>query len=258
MSSPKAGEAKVSRHDELPGKKFQPASASFSDPKSLVTFIFGPGDKTMELIVHKEVACHYFEVLNAAFNSSFIEGSTQTYRIKNFREVTFTCMDQWLYSQRFNLLHHDPAFDCKISMDKDFSQFQELLSYLISLPNLGFQPPVQLWVLADLLAIPKLQNAAIDALQSVTEESDLGIEDLRSCCFRYIYKNSMNESQLRKYILAPFVRRTVDPDTIKDDAKVYPHAMLVDVSEMYISMNVNKDGLEDMNATEFYVDVHDA
>ncbi|CZT42879.1 uncharacterized protein RSE6_02831 [Rhynchosporium secalis] len=178
MSSPKAGEAKVSRHDELPGKKFQPASASFSDPKSLVTFIFGPGDKTTELIVHKEVACH--------------------------------------------------------------------------------QPKVQLWVLADLLAMPKLQNAVIDALQNVAEESDLRIENLRSCCFRYIYKNSMNESQLRKYILAPFVRRTVDPDTIKDDAKAYPHAMLVDVSEMYISMNVKKDGLEDMNATEFYVDVHDA
>ncbi|CZT11061.1 uncharacterized protein RAG0_15335 [Rhynchosporium agropyri] len=82
---------------------------------------FGPGDKTTELIVHKEVAYHQSKVLNAAFNSSFIEGSAQTYRIENFREVTFTFMVQWLYSQRFNLSHHDPAFDCKISMDKDIS-----------------------------------------------------------------------------------------------------------------------------------------
>lgn len=99
------------------------------DPKSLVTFIVGSEGSTKEYLVHKEIACHHSSDLKAAFNSEFIEGSTQTYRLEDVSEASFNFLMQWLYSQSLNLLADDP--DHVVNMNdegEDFDQDMHLVS----------------------------------------------------------------------------------------------------------------------------------
>jgi hypothetical protein len=101
------------------------------DPKSLVTFVVGPEGNTAEFFVHKEVVCHHSKVFQAAFNSVFIEGATQSYRLEDVSPAAFKFMMQWLYSQRFNLLHHDPNHKCcGRDEDRDIQQDTALVSAL--------------------------------------------------------------------------------------------------------------------------------
>ncbi len=38
--------------------------------------------------VHRDVACHYSPIFKAAFNSNFVEGQTQTYRLEDVSQQT--------------------------------------------------------------------------------------------------------------------------------------------------------------------------
>ncbi|KAL2072728.1 hypothetical protein VTL71DRAFT_12071 [Oculimacula yallundae] len=240
MSPPKSGNAPGPRGGEPSSKKFKHASASFLDTKSLVTFIVGPDGNTTEFIVHKEIVCHHSKVLNAAFNSEFVEGLTQTYRLNDFGEGTFKFAIQWMYSQKLNLLHKDAnhASD-ETTMLEDRKQISDL---------------TELWVLADRIAMPNLQNAAIDALHSMClAHKFLQSEDLLIDKYQYIYQNTSYGSQLRKYILAPFIYRVVEPGFIENHAEDCPKEMLVDISEMHLSGYFAMT--RDIKARKFYVDI---
>jgi BTB/POZ domain len=54
-------------------------------------------------LVHKEVACLHSPVFKTAFNGSFVEGKTQTYRLEDTSVDVFRLLVQWLYSQKFKL-----------------------------------------------------------------------------------------------------------------------------------------------------------
>lgn len=53
----------------------------------MVTLYAGEGDDH-KFTVHKDFVCHYSPVLKAAFESDFIEGQTQSYRLKDTSERT--------------------------------------------------------------------------------------------------------------------------------------------------------------------------
>ncbi|KAH6671117.1 hypothetical protein B0J14DRAFT_656103 [Halenospora varia] len=86
--------------DTNPRKKHRVGTHLFSDPFSLVTFVIGSEKK--QFLVHKQVACHSSEVLNAAFNGDFIEGQTQTYILNDVTDNAFTLVTQWMYFQKFD------------------------------------------------------------------------------------------------------------------------------------------------------------
>jgi hypothetical protein len=67
-----------------------------SKPRALVTFLIGEGDKPEKFTVHKEFACHV-KAFDSAFNSNFMEGQTQTYRIDDTSAVAFRLFVHWLY-----------------------------------------------------------------------------------------------------------------------------------------------------------------
>ncbi|KAG4433068.1 hypothetical protein IFR05_011462 [Cadophora sp. M221] len=217
-----AEDAINSRREDRPSKKFKAASTSFSrDPKSLVTFIVGPEGSTKEFLVHKEVACHHSDVLKAAFNSGFIEGSTQTYRLEDVSEGAFNFLIQWLYSQKLNLLVDDPDH---VVNTKDEGEDCDEDMHL-----------AELWTLADRLNIPKLQNAVIDAFHSIF----ISHECLLCYSYHYIYQNTTANSKLRKYVCAPFAQY-ITLGFIKETAKHYPSEMLVDIAEMLLSQRNSK------------------
>lgn len=166
MSPSTSGDATNSRREDRPSKKFKPYAPPFTyvlfspskcffaltfpliifriktletylsetnnlnrDPKALVTFVVGPEGHTTEFLIHKEVACHHSKVLEAAFRSQFVEGSTQTYRLADTTEGAFKFMMQWMYSQKLNLLHHDPNHKVDINAHgKDGNQDSNLVS----------------------------------------------------------------------------------------------------------------------------------
>jgi hypothetical protein len=54
-------------------------------------------------MVLKEVACYYSPVFDAAFNSNFIEGQTQTCSLKDTSEGVFSLLLQWIYGQKVHV-----------------------------------------------------------------------------------------------------------------------------------------------------------
>lgn len=124
-----------------------------SDSSSLVTFIIGKNGETVNFTAHKEVICCHSPVLEAAFNSNFIEGQTQTCRLEDTTEDAFKLFMQWIYSQRLTLKQLD---DCWTTVEaEEVSEYMNLMG---------------LWVLADRLCIPCLQNAVITAADEIGEE----------------------------------------------------------------------------------------
>ncbi|CZR51123.1 uncharacterized protein PAC_00998 [Phialocephala subalpina] len=52
-----------------------------------------PSGKETRFSVHKEFTCHYSPVLNATFESSYIEGRTQKYKLDNDEHVVRALID---------------------------------------------------------------------------------------------------------------------------------------------------------------------
>ncbi|KAH7363880.1 hypothetical protein BKA65DRAFT_388657, partial [Rhexocercosporidium sp. MPI-PUGE-AT-0058] len=73
-----------------------------SNPASIITLKVGKDESVKEFIVHKDYACHFSPVLKAAFNSSFLEGQTQVYQLKDTHEGVVTMLVHWLYHQKFS------------------------------------------------------------------------------------------------------------------------------------------------------------
>ncbi|KAG4424720.1 hypothetical protein IFR04_002068 [Cadophora malorum] len=123
----------------------------FSHPDVFVTFLIGPEPNPTKFVVHREFACYHSKVLNAAFNSNFIEGQTQTYQLEDTTPGTFKLLVQWLYTQKLKIsqLTCPEQFGGlaeKVDRDADVCWYEEDM-------NLA-----RLWVLADRLGMPKLQN----------------------------------------------------------------------------------------------------
>jgi BTB/POZ domain len=64
----------------------------------MVTFEVGKGASMETFLIHKEFACRGSAVFEKAFNSAFIEGQTQTYKLEDVTPNTFRFFSEWLYS----------------------------------------------------------------------------------------------------------------------------------------------------------------
>lgn len=69
----------------------------------MVAYLIGPDEA--RYLMHKKAVYHYSPVLKAAFNSGFIERTTQTYQLEEINE-TFALFMQWIYKQKVEL-HED-------------------------------------------------------------------------------------------------------------------------------------------------------
>ena len=131
--------------------------------EDLVTFLIGPSRHRVQ--IHKKFVCHHSPILQAALNSGFLEGSTQTYELDNVTDSTFALFCQWIYTQK---LEHTP----KIKLD--------------SVDLVG------LWVLADKFLIPRLQNLVINLID------EIGRITIVPAAIAYAYENTAVDSPLRK------------------------------------------------------------
>lgn len=145
--------------------------------------------------VHKEFACHYSPVLKAAFNSKFVEGQTQAYAFPEYEPEVIRCFIEWIYSQQVS-----GAYSATDDRHIQFSEATLVLS--------------KLWVLADSILVPKLQNYVIHELKRVCDS----FQRIPTNSLEYIYLMTNSESPLRRWCFQWCVRRTPSNRYVK-----FPH-----------------------------------
>ena len=182
-------------------------------------------------MVHKEVACTASKVLNVAFNSDLIEGQTQSYRLEHTAEGVFRLLMQWMYFQKLVL----PVLDRLIGGDPSVEGVADEKTAL-----------AKLWVLADELGIPCLQNVALKARNDLSLKANTGTMSYS----QWIYDNTGPDSALRRYTIASLA--TINVDNFPSFADDIPKEMWVDFG-MY--MLRREKGLEKKNpkVSDYYV-----
>jgi len=141
----------------------------------MATILVKDPSSTEAFNVHREFACHYSPVFMSAFNSAFKEGQTQTYQLEDTSVEAVQLLVQWLYQQKLDL-----------AWVPDKITWQERCLTL-----------VELWVLADKLLIPRLQNEALREIHKMAESE----KKTPTRFSKYVYKNTAPGSQLRRYFV---------------------------------------------------------
>jgi len=168
--------------------------------------------------------------LKAAFNSQFIEGQTQTYRLEDTTEGTFRLFVQWLYYQQLEILQlQDDDVDDDLTIDEDKSLFG-------------------LWILADKLGAPRVQNLVIESIEKYHEKATA----IPTLHLRYIYDNTSVCSLLRRYMV-DLCRKYALPKSYIDQSERFPYAFLIDLA----ASNITQDEESDIVMEDYFVDVGD-
>lgn len=173
------------------------------NPAQIVTLEIGP--HKVKCIVHKEFACHYSPVLNAAFNSEFLEGQTQAYTLEEPDEATTRLLIHWLYTQNLDIELELETFD------------EDLIL-------------AQLWVLAGKLLIPQLQSQILHQIHQDT----LKYQRVPTKTLEYVYKETSEDSPLRKFMV-PSCACYLKPMDYRNSRDEFPREMLLDIAELYAS-----------------------
>jgi hypothetical protein len=120
-------------------------------------------------LVHKEFICYYSLFFDAAFNGQFQEGATLKLDLPGVLPAVFDIFVNWLYTQT-------------IAAD---TQPESHMSWLI-----------ELWILADRLLAPKLQNQVLVAYDKLR----VALWCRPVIHFVLVYENTVQGSPLRRYI----------------------------------------------------------
>lgn len=165
-------------------------------------------------------------MLERAFNGGFKEGETQTIIIDDFAYLdTFGYIVSWLYTQNFEALEHEW--------------------------HVGFSMVLYtIWVLADRLIMPELQNEIMAAIMRMPTKP-MGKA-------KWIYENTSEVSKLRKYFVEG-VASTGEQSLLVDDVEldekfgILP-ALVEDMAE-FSAMNPNARA-EELMLEDYFVRVN--
>ncbi len=208
-------------------------SSSNRSPDTIVTFLIGPGDSPKKFIVHKEHACYHSPVLDAAFNGNFVEGQTHTYRIEDTSPGAFRLFVQWVYRQELDLFQLKSS-DVEEPDDPDQCHVEDM-------------ELAELWVLADKMAVPALQNSVISKIIKIRQETHLVAVNT----LHYIYRTTVIDSPLRRLMVSE-VANCHPKSLFSIDAENFPHAFLIDLAQHPL-VTRRKDVKYTANAFGFFV-----
>ena len=135
-------------------------------------------------------------MLKAAFNSEFVEGETQTYRLEDIGKEAFSMFVRWLYTQKLEF--EDQEVSIKEAADSaQTAPMGRTTAQLKSQPRIAIQKNLAtLWVLSEKLLIPRFQNLVMDTLISTWEK-----ERCTTTCISYVYANTGDRAALRRVIV---------------------------------------------------------
>lgn len=189
----------------------------------MVTILVGAGDNPAKFVVHKDFVCHYSPVFRAAFNSVLIEGQTQTYHLKDDREKVVALLVEWIYTK-----------DISSSNDRG-----------------GYDDLVKLWILADKLCIPDLQNNVIDRLKEM-DYKPANVKALASQIGK-LYCGTSDKSQLRNFAVAECASHFKPRDIILA-ANTFHKSFPVDYADyIYGKVKLCKSATWTVRASKYHV-----
>ncbi|CZR51135.1 uncharacterized protein PAC_01010 [Phialocephala subalpina] len=193
-SSEDAEKSRRSPKAERARKKARMDALTFSEPGSLVKLLVGQDNPPIELHIHKEVVCQRSPVFRAAFCGNFSEAQSHTYPLRHIDESTAKLLMQWLYTQKLVVaqLKDDWTEDAKLADEED-------------------RTLIDLWVLADELQMPALQNTTIKAIHDVGEKTEMLMSNTNK---ERILNKTADGSQLRLYI-SHYIASTREPGDYK-------------------------------------------
>ncbi|KAE9374842.1 hypothetical protein N431DRAFT_503602 [Stipitochalara longipes BDJ] len=212
----------------LENPRFHWEGPEFKHPIELVTFIVSKDGIEETFPVHKEHACYYSPVLKAAFTGSFIEGKTQVYRLEDTDPKIFRFLIQWIYKQTFK--------DCETKSETKIEKKTGVRGRSFAdRDQLGLEPPskevdslylnmVGLYVLAERLIIPRLQNYIMGSLKEVFDNKAWSTAWMASA-----YEGTGADSPLRRFAVDMLLYQ-VPPNWKKEHEKHFPRELLVDLA----------------------------
>jgi hypothetical protein len=143
----------------------------------MVTISVGRGDEKKNFIIHSKLICHCLEFFSKAFNGPFIEGQNKHLTMEETAPGSFNLFFTWLYSQKVWGL----ASPAPTSIDL-----------------------IDLWILADMALIPRLQNETlkhIDLHRAIDRRAPLEKVEVD-----HIWEDTGEGSAIRAYIVDEIVR----------------------------------------------------
>ncbi|KAH7382019.1 hypothetical protein BKA64DRAFT_218554 [Cadophora sp. MPI-SDFR-AT-0126] len=177
--------------------KSEEPSLNLVDPQPIVTIhVIGGDYEKQSFKVHKNYICHYSPFFEAALNGPFIEGQTQEVDLTDTPPFIFGTFVNWLYTQK--IINRSGKLPSCISLSA-------------------------LWILADKLLVPSLQNQALSALNA---RRVLDGTRLDSSMFNHVYENTASDSPLRRYIVDSCSKGSRGPIMTLEN---YPPRLLVDI-----------------------------
>jgi len=200
-----------------------------SQSNEVVTLIAGKEDK--KFTVHKQFACFYSPVLKAAFNSGFIEGQTQEYTLEYSSTAAVNLLVEWLYRQEITLPNLNSG------SEEGIERGLRLTRHL-----------AELWILADKLLMPGLQNSALKGIHRVQTMNGIFLANLP-----YIYENTTAESPLRRYTATLFAGIWDTAKLFKEFPGVFPPEMVLEVAIIWGNALQNRNSMNPIHLAEFCV-----
>jgi hypothetical protein len=163
------------------------------DPQPIVEVqVIPPSGDTKTFRVHKNFICYYSPFFDAAFNGNFVEGDTQSMNLEETSTEAFGIFVNWLYTQ--GIENSKKGLPCCEAL-------------------------IDLWLLADLVLVPRLQNDAMEKLA----EARLLRKGLPTSVLTRAYNHTAKGSLLRRYIVRTWKNSKIS------GSDNYPRQFLVDL-----------------------------
>lgn len=213
-------------------------------PTTMVLFKVREASQVVEFLVHKEVACYHSIVFDGAFNGGFRETETLEYELDDTTPRAFQLLVQWLYSQRLELQQLRPNHKALKLSTEDRSENMAL---------------VELWVLADRLLVPRLQNHVIEYMYKVFVRTQF----IPAQTWKFIFGTDVSvHSPLRQYAI-DLAACFVDEETYDEleESDLLPTGLLVGVAKIWAKQRFSKGTKGFMGAylepKDYYVPLHE-
>jgi hypothetical protein len=184
------------------------------------------------------------KVLEKAFNSQFKEGRTQVYVMEDTLPDTFRIFVHWLYSQKLTHIHYEEYYDSNIE-DEDGQIYANKCS-------LETQTRIKLWVLAEKLLVPRLQNEVMELLGLISQTCTTPFE----ICVEYIYANTADSSPLRLFVVN-LIAWTAPSREYKKYPHLYPYGFLLDLATVFsaaVPRRAAANKRDRLDITDYYIE----
>ncbi|KFY71686.1 hypothetical protein V499_08133 [Pseudogymnoascus sp. VKM F-103] len=182
-------------------------------PHEVVYVVVGPEEQRFG--IHKDKLCSSSAYFRAAFEGSFQEAVRGEVVLKETSAMAFGMMIEWLYAGKISEeLCTDSDLSIADKMVKDKPTFSQLLD---------------VWILADYLIAPQLQNFVIDTMTSRIMKRRLPpVKD-----FVYFYEHTQSGSPMRKFLVDLCIWRYGEKAPLyRTDVAFMPREMAGDIMMM--------------------------